>query len=37
MLEGNTDEIRMEINACFVKRHEYWEKYGKTWIANILG
>ena len=29
MLEGNTDEIKMEINTCFVKRHEYWENTGK--------
>ena len=39
MLEGNTDEIRMEINSCFVKTHEYWEKRrgGKNWIAHITG
>jgi len=22
MLEGNTDEIRIEISSCFVKKHE---------------
>jgi len=39
MLEGNTDEIRMEIQSCSVKTHEYWEKRrgGKNWIANITG
>ena len=39
MLEGNTDEIRMEINSCFVKTHEYWEKRrgGKNWVAHITG
>jgi len=39
MLEGNTDEIRMEIQSCFVKTHEYWEKRrgGKNWIAHITG
>ena len=39
MLEGNSDEIRMEINSCFVKTHEYWEKRrgGKNWIAHITG
>jgi len=39
MLEGNTDEIRMEIQSCFVKTHEYWEKRrgGKNWVARITG
>ncbi len=39
MLEGNTDEIRMEINSCFVKTQEYWEKRhgGKNWVAHITG
>ena len=39
MLEGNTDEIRMEIQSCFVKTHEYWEKRrgGKNWIAHVTG
>ena len=39
MLEGNTDEIRMEIQSCFVKKHEYWEKRrgGKNWVAHITG
>ena len=39
MLEGNTDEIRMEITSCFVKKHEYWEsrRGGKNWIARITG
>ncbi|MGD2250382.1 MAG: tyrosine-type recombinase/integrase [Candidatus Methanofastidiosia archaeon] len=37
MLEGDTDEIRMEIHSCFVKKHECWEKRGKNWIARITG
>lgn len=37
MLEGDTDEIRMEIQSCFVKKHECWEKRGKNWIARITG
>ena len=37
MLEGDTDEIRMEINSCFVKKHECWERCGKNWIARITG
>ncbi len=39
MLEGNTDEIRMKTNSCFVKTYEYWEKRrgGKNWIAHITG
>ena len=39
MLKENTDEIRMEIQSCFVKTHEYWEKRrgGKNWIAHITG
>ena len=33
------EEIRMEINSCFVKKHEHWEKHrrGKNWIAQITG
>ena len=37
MLEGDTDGIRMEIQSCFVKKHEYWERHGKNWIARITG
>jgi hypothetical protein len=38
MLEGDINEIRMGINSCFVKRHEYWENgRGKNWIARITG
>lgn len=38
MIEGNTDEIKMEINSCFVRKHEYWERrHGKNWIARITG
>ncbi|MBU7028393.1 MAG: hypothetical protein HXS48_15780 [Theionarchaea archaeon] len=38
MLEGNTDEIRMEIHSQFVEQHEYWEsRRGKNWIAKITG
>jgi len=39
MLEGNTDEIKMEISSCFVKKHEYWDsrRGGKNWIAKITG
>ena len=39
MLEGNTDEIRMEIRSCFVKKHEYWERRrgARNWIARIRG
>jgi len=36
-MTGNTDEIRMEINSCFVRKHEYWESRGKNWIAKITG
>ena len=35
MLERNTDEIRMEINSYFVKKHECWERSGKNWVARI--
>ncbi|MBU7027218.1 MAG: hypothetical protein HXS48_09765 [Theionarchaea archaeon] len=38
MLEGNTDEIRMEIHSQFVEQHKYWEsRRGKNWIAKITG
>ena len=39
MLEGNTDEIRMEISSCFVKTHEYWEKRrgGRNWEPICIG
>lgn len=33
----NCDEIRMEIQSCFVRTHEYWERNGKNWIARITG
>jgi len=33
----NCDEIKMEIQSCFVKTHEYWERNGKNWIARITG
>jgi hypothetical protein len=33
----NSDEIRMEIHSCFVKKHEYWKNRGKNWIARITG
>ena len=37
MLKGDTNEIRMEIQSCFVKKHECWENRGKNWIARITG
>jgi len=39
MFEGNTDEIKMGINSCFVKTGEYWEKRrgGKNWVGHIIG
>lgn len=36
-MNGNTDEIRMEIHSWFVKKHEYWVAKGKNWIARITG
>ena len=36
-MTGNSDEIRMEIASCFVRKHEYWENRGKNWIAKITG
>ncbi|MBU7027491.1 MAG: hypothetical protein HXS48_11195 [Theionarchaea archaeon] len=36
-MTGNFDEIRMEITSCFVRKHEYWVKRGKNWIARITG
>ncbi|MBU7045481.1 MAG: hypothetical protein HXS54_03515 [Theionarchaea archaeon] len=36
-MNGNTDEIRMEIHSRFVKKHEYWVAKGKNWIARITG
>jgi hypothetical protein len=36
-MDGNTDEIIMEIRAWFVKKHQYWENHGKNWIARVTG
>lgn len=36
-MNGNTDEIRMEIVSWVVNPHQYWEKKGKNWIARITG
>lgn len=39
MEKESTEEIRMEIESSFVKKHEYWVKHqrGKNWIARITG
>jgi hypothetical protein len=36
---GNTESIKMEVNSCFVKKHEFWVKHkrGKNWIAHVTG
>ena len=38
-MEIKAEEIRLEINSCFVEKHEYWSKRqgGKNWIAHIRG
>ena len=36
-MTGNSDQIWMEIQSCFVRKHEYWVTKGKNWIARIKG
>jgi hypothetical protein len=36
-MKENSDEIRMKIYSCFVKKYEYWNRRGKNWIARITG